>query len=99
MGNKTGKELMEDFTRIIYDSERLKKELNLETVNTNMGWGIRYNFDFFTRWCNHPFYIQIMNSILHVVHQQWQQKPNNTADEWVRIFQNFMEKNGLRRLD
>jgi len=98
MNNELGRKRMEEFTKIVYNADELKKNLNLKAGETSLGWGITYNINFFTQWSDNPFYMHIIELVLNKVHHEWQQKPKNTEDEWVIIFQNTMEKSGLRRI-
>ena len=107
--NKSGKELMEEFTRIVYDDEKFKEAIQLDVGykkvpnifgRTREKYGVSYNLDWFSNWSNNPQWNHIIGNVLHLVYDLWAISPNErNEDEWVRLFQKVMEDNRLRRID
>ena len=101
--NWTGKEKKDHFRDIIFNSEKLKEELNLKIGYENGSYSVSYTMNFFTQYSIHPLYLNIINAILHQTYSTWikQIYDKNYIEEkfidiWIETLQYIFKSGGLK---
>ena len=101
--NMTGIQIKDHFKSIIYDADKLTKELNLECIEIHGVPSIRYDFNFFLQYSIDPRYITLIQRILDITFQTWinqyvskgEKDLNILKDNWILCLQEIMRKGNL----